>query len=280
MNNITIDAATGDIVVKTLIKHIMPKLHDSSILKAVHRNLEGSLGPKMEKRLINGRLISIGSLELCYELLDKMKGPLWDAWRAESGQEFKQALCERVQQAHSSVQAQKPQPLQEHLDEQHDQIEQFEQVEQGRQAETKASVLQKAFRSINIHNSVRIDESCGEASIVDVIKMLCPGTNSNNAAFMLARVLKKDEDDKGPLDVVDAPCRSIPLAERVNYIKINGKGHENPVGDAKTIVEIIWLLPARAAKEFRRQSAETICRVLGGDLSLCDEMEQRCARLQ
>lgn len=47
-----------------------------------------------------------------------------------------------------------------------------------------------------------------------------------------------------------------------------------------TNIEIIWLLPARAAKEFRRQSAHTICRVLGGDTSLCDEIEQRYARLQ
>ncbi|CAN0320740.1 unnamed protein product, partial [Hapterophycus canaliculatus] len=32
--------------------------------------------------------------------------------------------------------------------------------------------------------------------------------------------------------------------------------------------------------EFRRQSAETICRVLGGDVSLCQEIEQRCSCLQ
>lgn len=52
------------------------------------------------------------------------------------------------------------------------------------------------------------------------------------------------------------------------------------MSDAKTITEIIWLLPARAAKEFRRQSAETICRVLSGDTSICEEIESRCARLQ
>ncbi|CAN0423497.1 unnamed protein product [Scytosiphon promiscuus] len=46
------------------------------------------------------------------------------------------------------------------------------------------------------------------------------------------------------------------------------------------MVEIIWMLPAGAAKEFRRQSALTITRVLGGDVTLCDEIEQRCALLQ
>ncbi len=58
--------------------------------------------------------------------------------------------------------------------------------------------------------------------------------------------------------MVDAACQTMSLAERVHYIKINGTGHVTPVADAKTIVEIIWLLPTRAAQEFRRQSAETI----------------------
>lgn len=61
-------------------------------------------------------------------------------------------------------------------------------------------------------------------------------------------------------------AHNVPIAERVPYVKIN--------------VEIIWLLPSGAAKEFRRQPAQTICRVLGGDVSLCDEIEQLCARLQ
>lgn len=115
--------------------------------------------------------------------------------------------------------------------------------------------------------------------MIDVVRMLCPGVNANNAAFMFARVIKNDQDE-GPPGVVYAPRRIVPVAGRVHYIKINGKGHEPPVSDAKTIVEVIWLLPARAAREFRKQSAETIRRVPGGDVSLCDEIEQRCARLR
>ncbi|CAM9586481.1 unnamed protein product [Ectocarpus sp. 12 AP-2014] len=46
MNNITIDACTGDIVVKSMIQDTMPNLHNSSTLKAVHRILEGYDGPK------------------------------------------------------------------------------------------------------------------------------------------------------------------------------------------------------------------------------------------
>lgn len=58
---------------------------------------------------------------------------------------------------------------------------QAEQAENVEEIETKAAVLQKALRSININHSVRINEPCGEASLIDVIKMLCPGINSDNA---------------------------------------------------------------------------------------------------
>jgi hypothetical protein len=60
-------------------------------------------------------------------------------------------------------------------------------------------------------------------------------------------------------------------------LRINGKGRETPVADARTCVEIIWCLPGKAAKEFRRTSAHYITRILGGDPSLITEMEQRHA---
>ena len=46
------------------------------------------------------------------------------------------------------------------------------------------------------------------------------------------------------------------------------------------MVEVIWRLPGKAAKELRRKSAEIIVRVLGGDLTLCEEIEERYAHLQ
>ncbi|ACH46827.1 unknown [Feldmannia species virus] len=70
------------------------------------------------------------------------------------------------------------------------------------------------------------------------------------------------------------------LSERVKKIKINGRGNITPVADAKTIAEKNWLLPGHAAKQFRRQSAEIVMRVLGGDTTLCNEIEKRCVDLQ
>ena len=42
--------------------------------------------------------------------------------------------------------------------------------------------------------------------------------------------------------------------------------------DAKGIVEVIMLLPGQQAARVRRQAAELLCRYLGGDLALVDEV--------
>lgn len=217
MENIVVDAATGDIAVKTLVKHVQPHLHGASVLKGVHRMLSSNQLPELAKRLINGRQTCVAPLELCYHIIDKMKGRRWDEWRQASGPRFKEALCEHVEHVcASSAQEQQPQ----RMDEEEQQVE--ESVEQN---EAKASIMQKALRAVNINGSVRIDDNINEASVIDVVKMLCPGVNSNNAAFMLARVIKRDTEEKAPHGVVDVPCQIIPLAERVHYIKINGTGH-------------------------------------------------------
>jgi len=44
------------------------------------------------------------------------------------------------------------------------------------------------------------------------------------------------------------------------------------VADVKTIVEIIMLLPGKHAARVRRQAAELLCRYLGGDLAIVDEV--------
>jgi hypothetical protein len=42
--------------------------------------------------------------------------------------------------------------------------------------------------------------------------------------------------------------------------------------DARILVEIVWALPGKAARHFRRSSAQTVCRIRG-DLSLVAEIE-------
>ena len=68
------------------------------------------------------------------------------------------------------------------------------------------------------------------------------------------------------------------LIQNLDQLRINGKGRETWVADAPTCVEVIWELPGKAAKAFRRQSAHYICRILGGDRTLIEEIETRFER--
>lgn len=195
-----------------------------------------------------------------------------------------QVLQPQPEQPHGTPTPPSEQPQQEVLQPQ-PQPEQHDTDQHMEKFESKSVTLQKALRAMNIIGSVRIDEPTALASNIDVIKLMCPGKSEEYASKALARVIARDAGDQfesGEGGATSGNCdrNSVSLAERVRRIKINGKGRETPVSDAKTIVEIIWLLPAGAAREFRRQSAETITRVLGGDVSLCEEIEQRCARLQ
>lgn len=109
--------------------------------------------------------------------------------------------------------------------------------------------------------------------------MMCPTASREYVSHMFTRLLEKERADSRNHPALNGHDPTA-IADCVAYIKINDKDNITPVSDAKTIVQIIWLLPARAAREFRRKSAETICRVLGGDVSICQEIETRCARLQ
>ena len=105
---------------------------------------------------------------------------------------------------------------------------------------------------------IGIDTLTQQASVIDVIKMVTARDTKYASTYM------------GRL--------SIELRQRFNNIKINGKGKEKLCANAATCVEVIWELPGKAAKEFRRQSAHYICRILGGDRTLIEEIETRFER--
>lgn len=145
------------------------------------------------------------------------------------------------------------------------------------EVENKASALHKSLVGLGIPGpGIRVDEVTGEASLIDLVRMLCPDKNPECVKKTLARVIANDcehgatqqdqtWDTPSPFQKSCATSRS---------------GQATPVGDAKNNDRGLWLLPAGATRKFRRQSAETITRVLGGDVTLCEEIEQRCARLQ
>ena len=66
------------------------------------------------------------------------------------------------------------------------------------------------------------------------------------------------------------------LETRCFQIKFGGRGNrDTPVPkDLATLIEIIFLLPGRAAAQVRRTAAQLFVRYIGGDLSLIDEVER------
>ena len=111
----------------------------------------------------------------------------------------------------------------------------------------------------NVENcSIRVDSVTQQGSAIDVVRMVLQ-CNSSTANTYLGN-LKGDFPELGK--------------QVVEQYRINGKGRPTPVADAKTLIEIAMLLPGKASAKFRRTSATTVCRVVGGDIKLIDEIEQ------
>ena len=117
---------------------------------------------------------------------------------------------------------------------------------------------QRVVENLFNEDNFRIDRATNKGSVIDVIRLIT-NQQSRDAGKYFIR-MQREHSELGP------GCL---------HIRINGKGKPTPVADAKTLMEIVWLLPGKKAKEFRRSCAQYICRVLGGDPSLVREMEMR-----
>jgi len=75
---------------------------------------------------------------------------------------------------------------------------------------------------------------------------------------------------------VQAVLQKYPeVAQKVDHFHFGGQGQRNtPVPkDLAALIEIIFLLPGRAAAQVRRAAAQVFVRYLGGDLTLIGEVE-------
>jgi hypothetical protein len=120
---------------------------------------------------------------------------------------------------------------------------------------TTKALLDGALTGVDFEFDIRIDKESQKASVIDVIRKI-NNCSSAHAGEILSRL-------------------GSDFKHRCAYIRINKRGKETPVADAVTLVEIVWMLPGKIAKEFRLQSAQYICRVLGADQSLAKEIEMR-----
>jgi hypothetical protein len=109
--------------------------------------------------------------------------------------------------------------------------------------------------------SIRIDTATQKGSVYDVV-MAVTGCDQAWVTKTYSRLCERYPNFKAP-------------GLKVSKIKINDSGRETPVADAATLIEIAFLLPGNKAREFCRAGAEKVQRVLGGDLTLIDEIERR-----
>ena len=112
-------------------------------------------------------------------------------------------------------------------------------------------------------STIRVDKDTKTGSAIDTVRMVLK-CSSGTASTYLSGLFSASPE----------------LNNHICHIRMNGKGKITPVADAKTLIEIIWLLPGKKAREFRHKSSEKVCRLLGGDLSLVSEIEARHATLQ
>jgi hypothetical protein len=106
-----------------------------------------------------------------------------------------------------------------------------------------------------LRRKIRIDCETNQLSVIDLV-VVVTGSEPSDAGKTLARL-------------------GVEFLAKCPKLRINGSGRLTPVADARTSIEIIWALPGKAAKEFRRQSAHNVCRMLGADMSLAREIEAR-----
>ena len=114
----------------------------------------------------------------------------------------------------------------------------------------------------NLTNGIRVDQATQKGSVNKVIALVT-GKKGSYAIQLFLRIKECNNE----------------LIPRCDKLRINGKGRGTPVADAATLVEIAWLCPGRGATEVRREGAESVCRMLGGDLSLVDEIQRRHAQV-
>ena len=119
-----------------------------------------------------------------------------------------------------------------------------------------------SITAVNLTDGIRVDQATQKGSVNDVIALVT-GKKGSYAIQAFSRIKQQNTG-------------LIPKCDR---LKINGKGNVTPVADAATLVEIAWLLPGQKAVSFRRKGAETVCRVLGGDLSLVEDVQRRHAQV-
>ncbi len=115
------------------------------------------------------------------------------------------------------------------------------------------------FTPDDVRRAIRFDPLTKKGSVIDVIQLVT-GHDAKQASNTFANLQVTFPD----------------VSQMVGHFKFPGRGQRpTPVAHLKDLIEIAWLCPGRNAAEFRRTGAVTLCRALGGDPALVDEVCQR-----
>lgn len=269
MDKIRVDSESGQVVLLEVLNLAIPGLHRQGTSRLLRKVLEKYDGTPPTKLRVNssGNPNIVGTLGACLYLLDNIPGWKWDKWRDESAvefQEFKDSLTKHVQGLTTSLH--NPEPKSTNPETTIAPITTLiatptMDVQPESDSEEKESKIQKHLQAVNIAGYTRIDKQSGLASAIDIIRLACPGVDTRYAAQMLTRLLQRDD-------------RVPSLSSRIVYRKVNGVGHTTPLTDIKTLLEILWTMPGAGGRRYRRTLSEVLCRVMGGDITLCDQIEE------
>ena len=108
----------------------------------------------------------------------------------------------------------------------------------------------------NVHQIRKTAESPPRISVIDVVSIVT-GHNPQQAATTTQRLLEAYPE----------------VSTSVTHFRFSGRGQrDTPVSDVYGICDMVMVLPGKAAGRVRRQAATVLCRYLGGDLSMVDEI--------
>lgn len=272
MDKIRVDTKSGQVVPLEVLNEAIPGLHRQGTSRVLQKVLKDFDGVPPSKLRVNssGNSNIVCSLEACIYLLDKIPGAKWDKWRLESLVGFKDTLIKHVESKIKTVSpTENPVitpitslmfpptsssgiPAKDIMSESED---------EENKKHTKTGLMQKHLQAVNIVGQIRIDEETGLASVIDIIRMTSPGVDAKYAAQMLIRLQQTDD-------------RIPSFKSRIEHRKINGIGRVTPLTDVKTLLEILYIMPTAGGKKYRRILSKILCRILNGDMTLCDQMEE------
>ena len=110
----------------------------------------------------------------------------------------------------------------------------------------------------NVHQIRKTAENPPRMSVINVVSLVT-GHNTQQAANTTQRLLEAYPE----------------VSASVTHFRFSGRGQrDTPVSDVYGICDMVMVmvLPGKAAGRVRRQAATVLCRYLGGDLSMVDEI--------